>query len=89
MKVFNIDEYLNARGITIQVGKKEFLVKDIPFEVHEKLQEEKSQKEALKMLLNCDDADLEGYGIAAVGVIIRKITENLFREPSQEKASKS
>lgn len=87
MKVFNIDEYLVERGVTIQLGKKEFFVKDIPFEVHEKLQEEKSQKEALKMLLNCSDEDLAGYGIAAVGVIIRKITENLFQEPSQKVAS--
>ena len=87
MKVFNVDEYLNDKGIEIIINGKKFQVMDIPFEVHEKLQEDKSQKEAVKMLLGCTDEDLKGYGIGAIGAIVRNIIENLFPKPSQDKVS--
>lgn len=87
MKVFNVDEFLTDNSIEITLNGKKFIVKDIPFEVHEKLQEEKSQKEAVKMLLGCSDEDLNPYGIAAIGALIRNIIANLFPKLSQNKAS--
>ena len=88
-KVFDLDEYLVDKGITIKLKGKEFTVTDIPYGIAEKLKEtsEEGQKAAVKEIVGCTDDDLKGYGIAAISAIIRNITENLFQEPSQKTPS--
>jgi hypothetical protein len=80
-KVFDIDAYLVDNGITIKLGGKEFTVNDIPYEAQE-MMKAGNQKEALKIILGCEEADLVKYGIAAISQITRNITEVLFPEPS-------
>lgn len=87
-KVVNIDEFLQERQFSISLNGKEFVVKDIDPEAFEILRNEGANKEAIKMLLSCEDKDLDGYGIAAYGKIVKSITENLLQEPSQEDQSK-
>ena len=86
-KVVNIDEFLQERQFTISLNGKEFVVRDIDPEAFEMLREHGANKEAIKKLLGCEDQDLEGYGIAAYGKIVKSITENLLQEPSQNEAS--
>ena len=87
-KVFDVDAYLQEKGVIIKLGKKNFTVTDIPFEAQKlmKNSEEDGQKKALQLILGCKEADLESYGMAATGHIIRHITENLFQEPSLKEA---
>ena len=82
-KVFDIDAYLVDNGIEIKLGGKSFSVNDIPYEAQEKMKDGK-QKEALMLILGCEETDLTKYGIAAISQITRNITEVLFPEPSQK-----
>lgn len=85
-KAFDVDDYLVKNGVSLKIKGKEFVVTDIPFGIQEKLKDttEGAQKETLCEILGCEKADLEGYGLAAVGAIIRHITENLFPESSRK-----
>lgn len=83
-KVVNIDDFLQERQFTISLGGKEFTVKDIDPEAMDILKEHGATKEVIMKLLGCEEKDLDGYGIAAYGKIIKSITENLLQEPSQE-----
>lgn len=84
MKIFNVDEYLEENGITIELNKKKFHVKDIPADFQEAL-ETKSSKEVVKKMLGCSDDDITGYGEAAFAAIVNQVTSNLFPASSQNK----
>jgi len=81
-KVINIDDFLKERTVEVKLGGKTFVVKDIPLEVRELLSEGGDSKKIVKMILNCTDKDLEGYGMAAFAAIINQVTENLFQPSS-------
>lgn len=85
-KVFDVDKYLTDNGVTVVIKGKEYVVNDIPFGVQDKLKDttEAGQKEALAEIIGCDAKELADYGMAAIGAIIKGITENLFQTPSQE-----
>ncbi len=85
-KVFDIDEYLVDSGVEIKINGKLFSLNDIPYEAQELMQkaEKGSQKAALKLILGCEDEDLEKYGIVAISKIVKHITDSLFPEPSQK-----
>ncbi len=86
MQTFNVDEYLEQNGVTIRINGKDFVVKDVPSTFQSTI-EEKDTKEAIKLLLDCSDKDLEGYGEVAFSAIVNKVTENLFPASFQNKAS--
>jgi len=85
-KVFDVDEYLKEKAVTVKLNGKSFEVKDVPYEVRDKFdsEDENKQLEGLRILLGCTEKDLEGYGYAATSAIIEHITQNLFQSPSQE-----
>lgn len=86
-KVINIDDFLKDKECEVHIGGKTYKVKDIPMEVRKLMQSPDSDsKEIVKKILNCEDKDLEGYGMAAFAAIINQVTENLFQPSSQKKA---
>lgn len=87
MKSVNIDDFLKEKTFEIVLNGKKFQVKDIDPEAFEMLREHGASKEAVKKMIGCSDQDLEGYGIAAYGKIVRSVTENLLQEPSLENQS--
>lgn len=85
-KVFDVDQYLSELAVTIKIGQKEFIVKDVPYEVRELFdsKDQEDHKAGLRTLLGCSEKDLEGYGFAATSGIISHIMENLFPQPSRD-----
>lgn len=78
-KKVDIDEYLQRNEVELTLNGKTFVVKDIPEDVVSMMREENSsQKEIVKKLLNCEDKDLEGYGVAAFAGIVKNVTDSLF-----------
>jgi hypothetical protein len=87
-KVFNVDDYLVNSTVTVVIKGKEYKVSDIPFGMKSEDKEvtEESQKKMLADIVKCPISELDGYGIAAVGAIMRYLTENLFPESSRKEA---
>lgn len=90
-KVFDVDKYLTDNGVTVVIKGKEYTVNDIPFGIQDKLKDttEEGQKAALSEIIGCKTEELASYGMAAIGAIIKGITENLFQTPSQENQSEN
>jgi hypothetical protein len=87
-RVFNIDEFLSERAVTITVKGKEFTVKDIDDKTRKMMDaEEPDHRAIVKSLLKCEDIDLDGYGIVAFSNIIGEVTKNLFQDASPKEAS--
>jgi hypothetical protein len=78
-KKFNVDEYLKENEIEVTLNGKTFTVRDVPEDIAKMMRsEEVTQKEIVKRILNCEDKDLEGYGMAAFANIVKQITEAIF-----------
>ena len=90
MKTINIDDFLKERSLQFTLNGKNYIIKDISTKAIEILRSEETgrEKEGIKELLQCEDKDLEGYGLVTFNKILKDATENLLQGPSQEDQSK-
>ncbi|RLG72207.1 MAG: hypothetical protein DRO11_02770 [Methanobacteriota archaeon] len=79
-KVLNVDEFLQAQTIEVQLKGKTYLVKDIPVEVQDMLAKEPPDYAgAVAAILGIDRSELADCGIITLVKIVQFVHENLVQ----------
>lgn len=84
MKVFNVNEFIERNACQVVIGDKTYTVRDVPFDLKEKLENPKDLKELLADILDCPVSELEHLGITAVSATLQYLTKNLSESLSAD-----
>lgn len=81
--VFDVDKYLIDNEIEVKLNGKSFKVSDISDDVRSMMMEENQDvRKVTQLLVGCTNEDLAKYGVAALGAIIKHVSEALFPQSS-------
>ena len=79
MKMLNIDQLLEDKAITLVIGGKDYIVKDIPLtEKKPNENDEIGLRKFVANLIGCPEEVLAPYGLAGLTLISKTVHENLL-----------
>ena len=83
-KKMNLDNFLDENAITITIGGKDYVIKDMTLEDATEMTKEDSDKKAiLAKVIGCPVKELDPYGAIGIMKIVTFINENLLPGASQ------
>ena len=84
-KTIDLNDLLDESAVTIKVNGKDYTVRDLPLDLTKDSDGDNGIKSIVMRALKCEEADLEGLGVAALAKIMDALYENLLPSRSSEK----
>lgn len=84
-KTIDLNDLLEESAVTIKVNGKDYTVRDLPLDLTKDSDGDNGIKSIVMRALKCEEADLEGLGIAALAKIMDVLYENLLPSHNSEK----
>lgn len=79
-KVFDIDEYLDAKAVKVVIKGREYVVRDIPEDIFDVDEDEQTMRKFCAKVIGCPEEELQDYGLVGLAGLVEWLRENLLPE---------